>query len=153
MGSLSFLDRAIAMTDPFVFDDETLRSYLSESLPGKQMALVEKALRESAELRDRLEDIRRDRAEPGLHTLGAIWRRNRLSCPTRQELGSYMLDVLDPTQADYITFHLKVIECAYCKANLDDLERQAQAELPGSLPRHKRIFQSSRHLLGGMEEA
>lgn len=137
------------MTNPLVFDDETLRSYLSESLPGNEMVVVEKALRDSAELRDRLENIRRDRTEPGLHTLGAIWRRYRLSCPTRQELGSYMLDVLDPAQADYITFHLDMIACAYCKANLADLERQAESEAPGSQPSHKRFFQSSRHLLGG----
>ncbi|CAN5684472.1 hypothetical protein BH23PLA1_BH23PLA1_18460 [soil metagenome] len=136
------------MAEPRVIDDEVLRGYLSESLPAGEMALVEKALRDSAELRDRLEDVRQDRTDAGLHTLGAIWRRNRLSCPNRQDLGSYMLEVLDPAQADYIAFHLDVVACAYCRANLDDLERQA-SEAAGSMPRHKRIFQSSRHLLGG----
>ena len=42
-------------------DDETLRSYLSDSLPAEQSARVEKALRDSSELRARLEDVRQNR--------------------------------------------------------------------------------------------
>ena len=53
-------------------NDETLRSYLADSLPPEDLARVEKALRDSAELRARLEDVRQNRSDPGLHTLGAI---------------------------------------------------------------------------------
>src|ERR1700731_3407685 len=91
-------------------DDDMLRSYLADSLPPGELARVEKALRDSAELRARLEDVRQNRGDPNLHTLGAIWRRGRLTCPSRQQLGSFLLDVLDPELADYLKFHVEVVE-------------------------------------------
>lgn len=129
-------------------DVETLRDYLAETLPAEEMARVEKALRPSAELRALLEDVRQNRGDAGLHTLGAIWRRGRLSCPTRQTWGSYLLEALDPAQAEYLTFHLEVIACPFCQANLADLEgRIMPLGTPASMTRQRRIFQSSRHLL------
>src|SRR3954463_3442358 len=95
-------------------DDETLRSYLADALPPEDLARVEKSLRDSAELRARLEDVRQNRGDAGLHTPGAIWRPGRLTCPPRQQLGSYLLDALDPALADYLTFHLDVVECPFC---------------------------------------
>src|SRR5690606_16425489 len=72
---------------PIAIDDDTLRAYLAESLPGEELARVERALRGSAMLRQRLEAVRHDRPESAVHPLGAIWRRARLSCPDREELG------------------------------------------------------------------
>ncbi len=133
--------------DPTVLDDDALRGYLAETLAPEAMAKVEKALRESASLRDRLEDVRQDRSDPGLHTLGAIWRRGRLTCATRQQWGSYLLEALDPEYAEYLTFHLEVVECPYCLANLADIQEKADAGVPASRTRQKRYFQTSRHLL------
>ncbi len=135
------------MTDPII-DDETLRSYLADALPAEDLARVEKALRDSSELRARLEDVRQNRGDPNLHTLGAIWRRGRLTCPNRQQLGSYLLEALDPELSGYLKFHLDVVACPFCQANLADL--QAKASQPASLvkSRHNRILKSSRHLLG-----
>jgi hypothetical protein len=135
------------MSTPAI-DIETLRAYLAESLPAEQMARVEKALRDSSELRAQLEDVRRNRGDAGLHTLGAIWRRQRLTCPDRQQLGSYLLDALDPYRAAYITFHIEIIECPYCQANLADLKAKA-SQATVSRSRHHRIYESSRHLLAG----
>jgi hypothetical protein len=132
------------------FEEETLRGYLAESLTAERMAAVEKSLRESAELRARLEDVRQNRGDLGLHTLGAIWRRNRLTCPTRAQLGSYLLEALDPEQTRYLTFHLTVIACPFCLANYADL-KQKSAAAPAADTRHKRFFHSSRHLLSGDE--
>ncbi|AGA28045.1 hypothetical protein [Singulisphaera acidiphila] len=129
-------------------DDETLRSYLAETLPGEDMARVEKSLRDSAELRARLEDVRQNRGDTGLHTLGAIWRRGRLTCPNRQQLGSYLLDALDPDFASYLTFHLDVVACPFCQANLADLKAKAAQPSGASKSRHHRILRSSQHLLG-----
>ena len=129
-------------------DEETLRSYLAETLSGEDMARVEKALRDSAELRARLEDVRQNRGDAGLHTLGAIWRRGRLTCPTRQQLGSYLLDALDPDLASYLTFHLDVVACPFCQANLADLKAKAAQPSGASKSRHHRILRSSQHLLG-----
>ena len=111
---------------------------------------MEKALRDSAELRARLEEVRQNRADGQLHTLGAIWHRSRLTCPTRQQLGSFLLDALDPELASYLTFHLEVIECPFCQANLADLKAQSQTATAAhaSQTRQRRFLQSSQHLLG-----
>jgi len=129
-------------------DDETLRSYLADALPAGDLARVEKALRDSAELRARLEAVRQNRADANLHTLGAIWRRGRLTCPTRQQFGSYLLDVLDPEFAAYLKFHLEVVACPFCQANLADLQAKTSQPAAAVKTRHNRILRSSQHLLG-----
>jgi hypothetical protein len=137
----------MADNDRFI-TDETLRDYLADALPAGELARIEKALRDSAELRARLEEVRQDRGDSTLHTLGAIWRRARLTCPTRQQLGSHLLDALDPDLASYISFHLDVVECVFCQANLADLKAKTAATSPGAKDRHNRILRSSEHLLG-----
>jgi hypothetical protein len=135
---------------PGPIDDELLRGYLADALSPEDSARVEKALRDSAELRARLEDVRQNRADSQLHTLGAIWHRARLTCPSRQQLGSLLLDALDPEMAAYFQFHLDVVECPFCRANLEDLKAQSQAATAAkaSKTRQHRILQSSQHLLG-----
>jgi len=135
---------------PVPIDDQMLREYLADALASEDSARVEKALRDSAELRARLEDVRQNRADGQLHTLGAIWNRARLTCPTRQQLGSFLLDALDPELAAYLTFHLGVVECPFCQANLADLKVQSQtaAAAYASKNRQHRFVQSSQHLLG-----
>jgi hypothetical protein len=129
-------------------DDSTLRDYLADALSPEESARVEKALRDSSELRSRLEDVRQNRGDAGLHTLGAIWRRGRLTCPSRQQLGSFLLDVLDPDLGSYLKFHLEVIECPFCQANLADLQAKSSPPSAAAKNRHNRILRSSRHLLG-----
>ena len=132
----------------YAIDVETLRAYLLDELPAGTLARVEKALRDSAELRAQLEDVRQNRPEVGLHSLGAIWRRARLTCPSRQQLGSLLLDALDPDLAAYLTFHIEVIECPFCQANLADLKGKAEPASTVARTRQHRILQSSKHLLG-----
>ena len=135
---------------PPPIDDDLLRRYLADALAPEDSARVEKALRDSAELRGRLEEVRQGRQDTQLHSLGAIWHRARLTCPGRQQLGSFLLDALDPDLADYIRFHIEVVECPFCRANLEDLEAQSQAATAAkaSKSRQHRILQSSQHLLG-----
>jgi hypothetical protein len=83
----------------------------------------------------------------GDHSLGAIWRREHLSCPTREQLGSYLLEVLDEGLHDYIRFHLETIGCAVCLANKADLEASLREPAPGAQERRRRYFQSSAGLL------
>ena len=137
-----------AEADPAAIDDEILRAYLADTLAPGAQARVEKALRDSAALRARLEDVRQNRSEAGLHTLGAIWRRARLTCPTRQQLGSALLDALDPELAAYIRFHIEVVECPFCQANLADLKAKTVQPSPATQHRRNRILKSSQHLLG-----
>jgi len=104
------------------FTREVLRDYLNDALPDSELVRVEKALRESAELRTLLAEVL-DQEDRGEHTAGAIWRRERVSCPTRDQLGGYLLGAGDAELLDYVRFHLDEIGCPYCQANLDDLKR------------------------------
>jgi hypothetical protein len=117
-----------------------LEAYIDESLPVERMAAVEEALRHDPDLLRTLETIN-GRRDAGVHSLGEVWRRNRLTCPTRQQLGSYLLDVLPTDQASYIRFHLDTIGCRYCQANLTDLKSQHTP--PAAAQRRKKYLQSS----------
>ena len=126
--------------------DHELEAYLDEALPAAEMAVVEAELRTSSRLRDRLSAIN-GRRDAGVHTLGAIWRRRRLTCPTREEIGAYLLGTLAREHADYVAFHLDTVACRICQANYEDLRRQseesrAEAE-SAAVSRRKKYFQSS----------
>ncbi len=126
-----------------LFPIAELQSYLDEALPNEEMARIEAALRDDPTLARRLAEIvaRRD---SGLVSLGEIWRRHRLSCPSRQELGSYLLGVLPDDAARYLAFHMEMAGCRYCEANLADLKSQ-QAEPPANAEqRRRKYFQSTR---------
>ena len=99
---------------------QMLRDYLHDALPDAETAAVERALRDSAELRAAFQEVLAEE-DRGEHTVGAIWRRERVSCPSREQLGGFLLGAGDPELLDYIQFHLEVIGCPYCQANLDDL--------------------------------
>jgi DNA-binding phage protein len=121
---------------------EQLHAYLDDALSESEMAKVEQALRNSDALRRALRQAMQER-DRGEHSLGAVWRRERLTCPTREQLGSYLLQVLDDGQQDYIAFHLQVIECPFCVANLADLQALQQESQPHARERRRRFFQSS----------
>ena len=78
-----------------------------------------------------------------MHTLGAIWRRHRIGCLSRDLLGSFLLGVLDPEQQDYIRFHVDQVGCRYCAANLADLQARQRETAAASHARRRRYFQSS----------
>ncbi len=125
------------------FTTAELEAFLDESLPVERMAAIEQALRGSDALQQRLTEIN-GRRDAGVHSLGEIWRRHRLSCPTRDQLGSFLLGVLPNVEIDYVTFHLETIGCRYCTASLEDLRRaQSAAETEGAVRRRQRYFQSS----------
>jgi hypothetical protein len=129
-----------------MFTSTELEAYLDEALPVEEMTRIEDALRRDRVLLAELSAINA-RRDGGAHTLGEIWRRHRLSCPTREQLGSYLLNVLPPDLHTYLTFHLNVVGCRRCQANVADL-RQRQAEAAATVEiRRRRYFQSSAGLL------
>jgi hypothetical protein len=76
--------------------------------------------------------------------LGEIWRRQRLTCASRNELGSYLLGVLPAEEMAFVQFHLEEVGCRYCQANLADLqEQQADIAATTATVRRRRYFQSS----------
>jgi hypothetical protein len=121
---------------------EKLHAYLDDALSDVETAHVEQALRESEPLRRSLRQAIQER-DRGEHSLGAIWRRERLTCPAREQLGSYVLQVLDEAEQDYIDFHLNQIGCAYCVANLADLHALQKEPVPLARERRRRIFETS----------
>jgi hypothetical protein len=124
------------------FSNTDLEAFLDESLPVERMTAIEEALRHSDDLRKQLATIN-GRRDAGVHSLGEIWRRHRLSCPTREQLGSYLLGVLPRAVADYVKFHLETIECRQCTASIDDLRMQSAADAEATTKRRHRYFQSS----------
>ena len=76
-------------------------------------------------------------------SLGEVWRRHRLSCPTRQDLGSFLLGVLPDDAARYVTFHLEVVGCRCCQANVADMKNQQAEAQTSVLDRRRKYFQSS----------
>jgi len=126
------------------FTAAELEAYLDELLPVERMAAVEQAARQDPRLIEQLSAIN-SRRDAGVHSLGEIWRRNRLSCPTREQLGSFLLAILPDETADYIRFHLQTVGCRYCQANLADLESQRIE--PAVVDRRRKYFQSSARYL------
>ena len=120
---------------------ELLSAYLDDALAEPETARIEQELRQSESLRARLKAVLQDR-DRGDHTLGAVWRREHLSCPTREQLGSHLLQALDPDYQAYLDFHLKVVGCPACQANLEDLKSRHQ-EPAQRQQRRKRYFDSS----------
>ena len=85
-------------------------------------------------------------AVAGLHeaqadvTVSRVWREHRLTCLKRSTLGSYLLGVLDDPWHGYTQFHLDVVGCPMCVANLSDLQTEQDEEPEGYADQ---IFQSS----------
>ncbi len=73
-------------------------------------------------------------------TVCNVWREQRLTCLKRSTLGSHLLGVLEQPWNAYTQFHLDVVACPMCLANLHDLE--TEQDDPAS-PDPDRFFQSS----------
>ena len=104
---------------------EQLHAYLDDSLNEAETSRIEKLIRGSAEVRKQLSKVREER-DRGEHSLGAVWRCERLSCMTRESLSGFLHGVLDADFHRYVDFHIKTVG-ASCQANLDDL-KDKQAE-------------------------
>jgi hypothetical protein len=130
---------------------EMLHAYLDDALSDSEMSRVEQAVRSSESVRKALLAAMQER-DRGDHTLGAIWRRERLTCPSREQLSSYLLQVLDDDVRAYVAFHLETVACRYCLANLHDLEALQREPAPEAKARRRRIFTSSADLLQGCRD-
>ena len=119
-----------------------LEAYLDEDLATEEMAQIENALRNDAKLLEALTRLN-GRRDAGIQSVGEIWRRGHVSCPNREQLGSYLLGVLPEDQRTYVKFHVEQIGCRICQANLADLQRQQDELSEVSAGRRRKYFQSS----------
>jgi RNA polymerase sigma factor (sigma-70 family) len=81
-----------------------------------------------------------DGPEPADSLLTEIWEYHRFSCPKRSTIGAYLLRTLDNDWQKYVDFHLNILGCRFCRANMEDLQSQAvehQQQL------HARIMEST----------
>jgi hypothetical protein len=122
-----------------ITDDELL-AYLDEMLPADRAGAVEAQLRGSSELRQQAALLSR-RRDAGGHTVGEIWRRRRLSCLSRSQLGASLLGTSDDGLVDYIEFHLRTVGCRICQANLHDLQESGRSQ--AAPVRRRKFFESS----------
>jgi hypothetical protein len=124
-----------------------LDAFIDDHLGEQETIRVEKAVRESPELQAQLSMIIANR-DMGDHSIGAIWRREHLSCPSREELSSYQDGALDLQRIDYIKFHLETVGCKACKANLSDLNSSNPTEVnPAIQKKHLQFLENSKVLL------
>ena len=72
--------------------------------------------------------------------LTETWEEQRPSCPKRSTIGSFLLGTLDEPWQKYVDFHINVLGCSFCRANLDDLRQQTQQDA-GAL--RQKIMQST----------
>ena len=82
-------------------NDATLLAYIEEALPVEQMARLEEQLRNDPSLREKLGNLIAQR-DSGVHSIGDIWRRHRLSCASREEIGSFLLGAMSDEKMEYI---------------------------------------------------
>ncbi|MFV1966921.1 MAG: hypothetical protein ACC628_15960 [Pirellulaceae bacterium] len=130
------------------YTQSELEAYVDEALSPEDMASLERAIREQPDLIQRLAAIN-TRRDAGVHTLGEVWRRFRVSCPTREQLGSFLLEAHDAKQIEYIRFHIEKTGCRFCRANLDDMKRQQDEAAEVVVTRRSKYFQSSAGYLRG----
>lgn len=70
-----------------------------------------------------------------------VWRERRITCLKRSTLGGLLLGVLDEPWRSYAQFHLDVVGCPICVANLEDLRAEADESAPTVI--REQIFASS----------
>lgn len=73
-------------------------------------------------------------------TVARVWREGRLTCLKRSTLGSHLLGVLEEPWQSYTQFHLDVVGCAMCVANLTDMQSEQTDSEPSDV---EEFFQSS----------
>lgn len=121
-----------------------LIGYLEEALAPEDMARIEEQLRVSESWRSALLELR-DEIDLGEHSVATIWRRHRLTCPSREKLWTFWAGGLVPEEEDFIRFHLEVIKCRRCNANSTDLAASAKpaGSGTGDAKQRRRFFETS----------
>jgi len=124
--------------NPQNWSDEKIVQYLAHQLPDTEMQALELDLRHNQQLRERFQALETDSE---VHSVGEIWRRSRISCPSRQELAQELEGHNSSGVSDYIGFHLEVVSCAICRANYEDLQNRSNSSVVDQ--RRAQIFESS----------
>ncbi len=121
------------------FSDAELLSWVAESLDVQRSTAMESALRDSAELQQRLSELVVQH-ESGQLDLAEIWRRRRLTCPSRSTWSAWLVGRIGGEFREYLEFHLDQLGCRFCAANVADLQSSGD---PESNQRVRKFFETS----------
>jgi hypothetical protein len=121
------------------FTDAELAAYLAETLAVPRARDIEQALPKDLALRERLQQVlaSENLTAPGI---SEIWRRRQLSCPTRTTWAAYVAEEIHGEFQEYLQFHLDVVGCRSCAANVVDLQQHGDA---AAADRVRKIFETS----------
>ncbi len=78
---------------------------------------------------------------PSNNLLTTVWETQRPSCPKRTTLGKFTLGILPPDWLDFVSFHVNVLGCTFCNANLEELTMPAES--PEGNAMQERLFTST----------
>lgn len=134
-----------------MFSEAEFEAFLDEALPPEEMARIERLVREEPGWMEKLAELQA-RRDSGSHSLSDIWRRHRISCPSRETWGSFLLGAVDPAQAAAMRVHLELVGCRYCQANLADLQNRQTEPAPNVQTRRRRYFDSTTSYLKEKEK-
>lgn len=130
------------------FSDAELEAFLEEALDPVRAAEIEQAARTDTSLLKRLAFLNR-RRDHGAHSLAAIWRRFQVAVPTREEMGQYLLGILEPEHTDYIAFRLDILKCPFTQSLLAELKAATdQAEMKRAKACRDSLYQSGTQIMG-----
>lgn len=129
------------------FTDAELEAFLEESLDPARASEIEQTARNSPGLLKRLAALNR-RRDHGAHSLAGIWRRYQIGVPSREEMGQYLLGILDAERVDYIKFRLECLKCPFTQSLLMELQQATdRALISRNRTQRDSIFQSGTQIL------
>ena len=134
---LKLAEIVVAVSESFT--NEELLAYMDERLLPARAVAVERQLRTSDKLMQRLAQLLQS-SEHGDVTLGGMWRRGRWNCPPRAVWAGFVAGRLGDGLSQYLQFHLDTVGCRICTASVGDLR---QGDGVQGEDRVRKIFQSS----------
>ncbi|MEZ6129269.1 MAG: RNA polymerase sigma factor [Planctomycetaceae bacterium] len=80
-------------------------------------------------------------AESPSDLLTSVWEDQRPTCPKRSTLGKFILGLLPADWHDFVDFHVNILACRFCEANLEEL--RTPEESLDDKTRNDRLFHST----------
>lgn len=72
--------------------------------------------------------------------LTEVWEELRPTCPKRSTVGRMLLGTLEGPWAEYVSFHVRMLGCRFCQANLADLQPAPEQATRSA---YERLYQST----------
>ena len=110
-----------------VYSREYIHAYIDGALSPEEADAFTSMAYGDSELRGKIRTVQTE-FDYHNHTVGSLWRRNQLTCPSDQEIVDYQrgeLAIIYPKIADHLQFHLNSIRCIYCISTAAEWKQSA----------------------------